>query len=116
MDDRFSVSALHRLEAAGVPVVTSLKMEIENNPGQISRILYRQEEWAKEWEKGACHLPPTWRSLFEMLKELDLEDLSQEVQTYLTGELVYILLESSSPWLLASFPGSWLINCVYFLN
>ena len=32
--------------------------------------------------------PPTWRSLYEVLRELDLEELSQEIEEYLSCEWI----------------------------
>ena len=39
-----------------------------------------------KWESGQSQHPITWRSLLDILKELDLEDLSQEIEDYMHGE------------------------------
>ena len=39
-----------------------------------------------KWESGQSQHPITWRSLLDILKELDLEDLSQEIDDYMQGE------------------------------
>ena len=39
-----------------------------------------------KWESGQSQHPITWRSLLDILKELDLEDLSQEIEDYIHGE------------------------------
>lgn len=39
-----------------------------------------------EWQRKNDECPPTWRSLFQVLKELDLERLSQQIKDYLGSE------------------------------
>ena len=38
------------------------------------------------WLSGDFSLPPTWRSLYEVLEELGLMELSQRIQEYLIRE------------------------------
>ena len=38
------------------------------------------------WLNGGAPLPPTWRSLYQVLKELDLEEMGDHIQECLTGE------------------------------
>ena len=40
-----------------------------------------------EWESGNSLLPPTWKSLLDILENLHLEDLSQLIKTYF-GEIL----------------------------
>ena len=91
-DSRFSMNSLSRLEGvAGIKIVTSLA-EI---PAQLAAVLgvslMAGEEQQVEivigkWESGQSQHPITWRSLLDILKELDLEDLSQEIEDYMHGE------------------------------
>ena len=37
------------------------------------------------WLSGQSVRPATWRSLHDILRELDLEELSQQIEDYLTG-------------------------------
>ena len=46
------------------------------------------EEWASG--KISSTRPSTWRSLYEVLKELDLEELSNGIEEYLRGEDIII--------------------------
>lgn len=62
------------------PVRTS---KFYNDPGLP---VTEPEVWLRRWEMGDIPLPRTWRSLFVVLKELDLEELSQEIEIYLTGK------------------------------
>ena len=38
------------------------------------------------WLSGKSSLPPTWRSLYQVLEELGLLELSQRIQEYLICE------------------------------
>ena len=57
------------VEAAGIPVLTPLRKWATGNIDIASTDHDR---------------PPTWRSLYELLRELDLEELSQEIEEYLS--------------------------------
>ena len=39
-----------------------------------------------QWESGNSQHPPTWRSLLAVLRELDLTDLSQQIEDYMHSE------------------------------
>ena len=104
-DAQFSMIALGKLQAADIPVVTALTEKFKQRRCPVSGVLkedcyasllakshsdQRWEIWLKEWLKSepADHsLPPTWRSLFEVLRQLDLEELSQDIESHLTSEL-----------------------------
>ena len=91
-DSRFSMNSLSRLEGgAGIKIVTSLA-EI---PAQLAavlgvRLMAGEEQEVEivigKWESGQSQHPITWRSLLDILKELDLKDLSQEIEDYMHGE------------------------------
>ena len=86
------MSSLSRLEeGAGIKIVTSLA-EI---PAQLAavlgvRLMTGEEQQVEvvigKWESGQSQHPITWRSLLDILKELKLEDLSQEIEDYMHGE------------------------------
>ena len=90
LDNRFDVSTLSRLELAGIPVSASL----EKNCEKLSEIIgvscdgYRgYHSMMAEWMKSEGNrYPPTWRSLHAILRELSLEELSQEIEEYLGCE------------------------------
>lgn len=98
-DGQVNLGALHRLEAAGVPVVTSLKELFKTNPTPFNEILRSHcsgdkravptahwIEWFTRWKK--CSLRPvTWRLLFQVLNELDLGELSDEIEIYFSSKL-----------------------------
>ena len=87
-DSQFTTSALSRLEAAGIPVITSLqnvdgKMANAIGAAHLSSLDAMLEWWVSG---GTSPVPPTWRSLYGVLRELDLEELAQEIQDYLGCE------------------------------
>lgn len=89
-DSTFSMNSLSRLEeGAGFNIVKSLA-EI---PAQLASVLgvttemdQQVEITIKKWVSGGSQRPLTWRSLLDILWELDLEDLSQEIENYMHGE------------------------------
>ena len=90
------MTALSRLEGVGIQVVTSLaKVHTEliqaagitlehrlvSDPAEAVEIVINQ------WESpGKSRLPPTWTSLFGILKKLELKELSVQIEDYLSGE------------------------------
>ncbi len=105
-DSPFSMSALSRLEDAGFEILTSLanirqkfleaagvtldqkaRTEYEiSEAGECVEIVIRQ------WLCGNSSLPPTWRALFGVLNQLNLEELSCDTQAYLSSELLYHII------------------------
>ena len=85
-DSQFSKGALSRLEAAGIPVLTSLEKVDEKLAAAIG--VQNTSKVLKKWASGEflSTRPPTWRTLYEVMRELDLEELSQEIEEYLSCE------------------------------
>ena len=99
-DSQFSKGALSKLEAAGIPVLTSL----ENVGKELAAAIGSHytsdcnvllEEWASE--EISSTRPPTWRSLYEVMRELDLEELSQEIEEYLSCESLRVCIAKAIP-------------------
>ena len=98
-DSRFSISALYRLENKGIRVLTSLatcrKKLVEAAKVVFTRrasFEYKHsssklETVIRQWTLGDNPtLPPTWRSLYQVLKELGFEEISQQIEEFLSGE------------------------------
>lgn len=88
-DGQFSFSALSRLEASGIPVVSQLEKNLVEVAATIGvpycgpychRVI---EQWIKSKETS---YPPTWRSLYEVLRKTGVEDLSEQIEEYLSCE------------------------------
>ena len=95
-ENQFSMGALSRLEGVGIPVVTSLAKvhtELIQAAGitlehqHVSDSAQAVEIVIRKWESpGKSRLPPTWTSLFSILKKLELKELSMQIEDYLSGE------------------------------
>ena len=91
-DSMFSEEALHRLELAQIPIVTALKKV----PDQLAEAIgasadgYGWDDAVDLWIHGygnwTSERSPTWRELYEVLRELGLEELSQQIEDYLSRE------------------------------
>jgi hypothetical protein len=92
-DSCFSISALFKLEAAGVPVVTLLARNLPQFVKACGVALNTKKSEGsvvaalKQWNTESHPQPRTWRSLFEVLNKVDLGNLSHQIEEYLTGEL-----------------------------
>ena len=81
------MSALSRLEATGIKIVTSLN-DLHTKLVDILDVdkFGSAGEVISEWVLGRSRHPPTWRALHDMLRKLDLVELSQQIEDYLSGE------------------------------
>ena len=95
------MSALYRLEDAGIQVVTALASKYQElttaariSLDKVSQTEYNHsspEECAevviRQWLLGGSpSLSPTWRSLYKVLGDLDLGDVCQQIVEYLTSK------------------------------
>ncbi len=94
------MNSLFKLEEAGIKIVTSLskihtrlETAIHVNPmdERLSQAFKRSsveclEDVIKRWIFGGSDYPTNWISLLDILKELNLEDLSQQIDDYLLGK------------------------------
>ena len=100
-DRQFNMSSLYRLEAANIPVVTVLKQTHTQLVAAAGIILtnHLKEKLADEdnkdeyldividqWQSGRSQLPPTWRSLYEVLRKINLDYLSQQIEEFFNSE------------------------------
>ena len=44
------------------------------------------EEVFSQWSAGHSHRPPTWRHLLEVLRDIDLVELSQQIEMFMKGK------------------------------
>lgn len=93
IEQKFSRPVLDQLEATGTPVMSSLKM-LTNELGEV--LGFDESDHMRTcplmiyiWDKGpwgdwGTTRPKTWREFYKVLRELGLEELSQEIQERLT--------------------------------
>lgn len=95
------MSSLCRLEAAGIPVVTSLAKNITQFIEAYGITLDERcmevvdlesaegvEVVLHQWGLMERPHPLSWSMLFEVLRKLYLEDLSLQIEDYLTSECI----------------------------
>ena len=88
LDSPFYLKDLSSLEAAsGIQVMSTLS----NYNQQIQIILglvmnLELMSVLEYWERKTGHLPPTWKNLLLIIRLLDLDELAQRLETYLSGE------------------------------
>ena len=89
-DSWFSEVALHQLEVAEMPVITSLAKVSEQLAAAIGT-QYDGEEFTEildKWVRGKTTCPPTWRSLYDVLRKLGHEELIGQIEQFLDCELL----------------------------
>ena len=94
-DSQFTTSALSRLEGVGIPVMTSLNNSV-NFFQQILGVL-RSISYPSAFPNASSVLNawslsgipsrrlPTWKNLLLIIRLLNLDDLAQRIETYLSG-------------------------------
>ena len=94
-DSQFTTSALSRLEDVGIPVMTALNNSV-NFFRQILGVL-RSISYPSAFPNATSvlsawlfsgmfsRLLPTWKNLLLIIRLLNLDDLAQRIETYLSG-------------------------------
>jgi len=101
LSGRFSGYSLSKLEELGMPVLKvmaaaasrvkeAVRLDLEEEENKLTMAAGREGVAAvlEFWRDGKGSRPPTWRSLIEVLREISEEKLSQEIESYLLGQLV----------------------------
>ena len=86
-DSHFSMNSLDRLMATGMDIFKLLYdvlAELKDIFGLGK--LWSVSEVLNGWVSGRSRYPPTWRTLLDILRKLDLVELSQQIEDYLSGE------------------------------
>ena len=80
------MEALHSLAEASIPLMSSLN----NYTQQIQSMICVPQVCANDlntlfgyWERGIAKTPPTWKNLLQIVRQLNLDDLAYQVETYL---------------------------------
>ena len=92
-DSKVTYTSITRLEAAGLKVVTSLQSICYEfaRALDIDTFILENVEPSLKFDVVLCFWlcsshgshPPTWRSLYSVLRELNLEDLAEGIEDYL---------------------------------
>ncbi len=97
-DTPFTMSSLSKLEGAGMNIATLLSRNIsrlascvldENvNQQLMQRHNKPLERIINLWKSGRSNRSATWRTLLETLLELNLVELSLQIEEYFSGECI----------------------------
>ena len=90
------MAALSRLESIGIPVMTSLFANIDLFQQVLNvliphlSIFHDHTSLLNAWLSSGVlsRLPPTWKSLLLIIHLLNLDELAQRMETYLSGAVV----------------------------
>lgn len=97
-DSHFTTSSISRLEeGAGINIMTLLADKCKQLMLEIGLTLEPQAKSKtspklnvnfifKQWESGKSTQPPTWRSLLKILRKLNFNDMSQQIEDFLLGK------------------------------
>ena len=87
---RFNMRALSLLEAAaGIPVMRTLSdytQHIQSSLGLVMIPILDLNALLNYWIGNAWRTPPTWEKLLDIIRQLNLDELAQRMETYLSGE------------------------------
>ena len=80
--------ALFSLEEAGIPVMSTLSdytKHFQNILGLAMFTDFNLNSLLNYWIVNVWQVPPTWKSLLLIIRQLNLDDLAQRMETYLSG-------------------------------
>ena len=89
-DSRFTMEALSRLEANGIPVLSSQNINMRSFRhflGLSEMTIHALDSLASilnTWLSGFSNVPPTWNNLFLVIHQLNVSNLVQQIETYLS--------------------------------
>ena len=85
-ESNFTVEALYLLAEAGIPLMSSLS----NYTQRIQSIVGAPQFYGTDlnsifswWVKDERNIPQTWKNLLQIVRWLNLNDLANQVETYL---------------------------------
>ena len=88
-DSPFDMRALSLLEAAaGIPVMRTLKkytQQIQNILGFVKIPDFGLKTLLNFWLRNAKHILPTWKNLLLVIRLLNLDELAERIETYLSA-------------------------------
>ena len=87
----FNKRALSLLEpAAGIPVMSTLSdytRHIQNILGPMTSSILDLNPLINYWISDILHIPPTWKNVLLIIRLLNLDDLAQRMESYLSGAM-----------------------------
>ena len=82
----FNMRALSLLESvAGIPVMSTLSDYTQRIEGILGLVAFGHLDLNTLLNHWISNVPPTWKSLLLIIRQLNLDDLAQRMETYLSG-------------------------------
>jgi hypothetical protein len=78
------MKALNFLEKAGIPVMSIYTQHIQNILG-LPMTHNQESDLINYWISSVWQVSPTWNNLLDVLRVLKLDDLAQQIESYLGG-------------------------------
>ena len=79
------------MDKVGIPVMdylNSYTLVIQSKLGISQWPNYSLKTLLDMWVEGHGSLPPTWKNLLSLIHQLHLDDLAQQIESYLSGTKV----------------------------
>lgn len=109
-DSKFVFNVLSRLEAVmGIQIVSVLANKysvletssgvklmdrFDSRKGEVTftysekNPVLKVREITRQWLWGRSHRPPTWKQLLDVLQDIDLTELSQQIEAFMKGNTI----------------------------
>ena len=97
-DNQFTMKVLSRLEEVGVTIFRELedcKQPLQSVIGINLLTELNSFSILNKWLKGHASIRPTWRHFFWALREIQLSNLADQIESYLRGASVEQTLSSN---------------------
>lgn len=84
-DSFFDMRALYFLEEAGIPVMSMLNNYTHYIQKMLGLPMTCNQDLFNYWISSVWQVSPTWKNLLDILRILNLDDLAQQIESYLSG-------------------------------
>ena len=82
-ESNFTIDDLHSLEDAGIALMTILNNYTQQLQSMLGMYSIDLNTLLNLWVTGKEKISPTWRNLLQIVRQLNLNDLANQVETYL---------------------------------
>ena len=114
------------MEEVGIPVISTLDTNFKRLQKLLSSCIMRThtstttssllDTWLSYDSNAFCYLPPTWRNLLLIIRLLNLDELAQRMETFLSGVTDRKEQDSHSKMTGIDVEGEWVWFLHYNLN
>lgn len=84
-DSFFDRRGLYFLEEAGIPVMSHLNNYTQYIQNILGLPMTHNLDLINYWLSSVWQVSPTWNNLLDVIRLLNLDDLAQQIESYLSG-------------------------------